>query len=186
MARILYILFLRSVVEYLTPALSQLPRKTLEPLDKFQNRVMRFILGCPLSTRIINLQSELDLPPLVERIFANVTYFSVKCLHSPHLAPHFSTVIRTSLNPDAPRLPLRPAGHNHVNAVCDNLRGLNINVPEEAAIPGLPPWRLPVVTFTPTSKDAYPLLQKQLALEDIASVSTSVSAAHHIYVDGSV
>ena len=29
-------------------------------------------------------------------------------------------------------------------------------------------------------------MQKQLALETIASVSTSVSAAHHIYVDGSV
>ncbi len=187
-ARTLYILFLRSVVDYLSPALSQLPRKALEPLEKFQNRVMRFILGCPLSTRIVNMQSELDLPPLIERIYANVTYFSVKCLHSPHLALHFSAVIRTSLDPDAPRLRLRPGGHNLVNVVCDNLCGLDITVPEQAAVPGLPPWRvpLPVITFTPTSKDALPLLQKQLALETIAGVSMSVPAAHHIYVDGSV
>ena len=134
------------------------------------------------------MQTELELPPLVERIYANVTYFSVKCLYSPHLAPHFSAVIRTSLDPDAPRLPLRPGSHNLINAVCDNLRGLDINVPRETAIPGLPPWRvpLPLVTFTPTSKDALPFLQKQLALDTIACVSTSVPAAHHIYVDGSV
>ncbi|KAG0727607.1 hypothetical protein GWK47_034286 [Chionoecetes opilio] len=133
---------------------------------------MRFILGCPLSTRIVNMLSELDLPPLVERIYANVTYLSVKCLHSSYLAPHFPAVIRTSLDPDAPRLPLRPGGHNLINAVCNNLRGLDITVLEEAAVPGLPPWRdpLPIVPFTPTSKDVPPLLQKQLALETIAGV----------------
>ena len=186
--RTLYILFLRSVVDYLSPALSQLPRKALGPLEVFQNRVMRFILGCPLSTRIVNMQTELNLPPLVERIYANVTLFSVKCLHSPHLAPHFSAIIRTSLDPDAPGLQLRPGGRNLVNAVCDNLRDLDINVPEEAGVPALPPYRipLPTVTFTPTSKDAPLLLQKQLALQTIASVSTLVPVVHHIYVDGSV
>ncbi|KAG0715217.1 hypothetical protein GWK47_012455 [Chionoecetes opilio] len=134
------------------------------------------------------MQSELDLPPLVERIYANVTYLSVKCLHSPYLAPHFSAVIKTSLDPKEPRLPLRPGGHNLINAVCNSLRGLDITVPEEAAVPGLPPWRvlLPVVTFTPTSKDVSPLLHKQLALETITAVSMSVPAAFHIYVDGSV
>ena len=187
-ARSLYILFLRSVVDYLSPALSQLPRTALQPLEKFQNRVMRFILGCPLSTRVVSMQSELDLPPLVERIYANITYFSVKCLRSPHLAPHYSAVIRRSLNPDAPRLPLRLGGNNLVKAVCDNLRALAINVPEDDAVPDLPPWRIPLppVTFTPISKDAPPFLQKQLALETIADVSVTIPDAHHIYVDGSV
>ncbi|KAG0725045.1 hypothetical protein GWK47_039378 [Chionoecetes opilio] len=149
---------------------------------------MRFILGCPLSTRIVNMQSELDLSPLVEKSYASVTFLSVKCLHSPYPAPHFSAVIRTSLEPNACRLPLRPGGHNLINAVCNNLCDLDITVPEEAAIPGLPPWRvpLPIVTFTPTFKDVPPLLQKQLALETIAGVFTSVPAAPHIYVDGSV
>ena len=72
--------------------------------------------------------------------------------------------------------------------MCDNLRGLAINVPEQAAVPGLPSWQvpLPAVTFTPTTKDAHPLLQKQLALSTIASVSTSIPAVHHIFVDGSL
>ncbi|KAK7012881.1 hypothetical protein SK128_016650, partial [Halocaridina rubra] len=37
-ARTLYILLLRSVVDYLSPALCQLPKPALEPLEKFQNR----------------------------------------------------------------------------------------------------------------------------------------------------
>ncbi|XP_076062452.1 uncharacterized protein LOC143037784 [Oratosquilla oratoria] len=141
-ARTLYILLLRSIVDYLPPALCQLPKPALEPLEKFQNRVMRFILGCFLSTRDVNMQLELNIPPLVERIYAIVSYFTVKCLHYPNLAPHFTDVISTSLGPDAPRLPLRAGGHT--------------------------------------------LIRKQLALETIAGISTSVPMAHHVYVDGSV
>lgn len=53
---------------------------------------------------------------------------------------------------------------------------------------GPPPWRIPQpqVTFTPTSKADPPLLQKQLALEHINTMSSSFPAAHHLYVDGSV
>ncbi|KAK3879599.1 hypothetical protein Pcinc_015842 [Petrolisthes cinctipes] len=68
------------------------------------------------------------------------------------------------------------SGHNFVKVVSDNLRGPNFNIPEQAAVPDLPPWRvpLPTVTLTPTSKNVHPPLQKQLALETIASVSTRV------------
>ncbi|KAK7068505.1 hypothetical protein SK128_025601 [Halocaridina rubra] len=95
--------------------------------------------------------------------------------------------MRTSLDPDTPRLPLR-AGHNLIRVVRDILRGLDIDLPAQAAAPDLPPWcvLLPDVTLIPTSKDVYPPLQRQLALETFAVVSTSVPAAHHIYVDGSV
>jgi len=134
------------------------------------------------------MQTELNLPPLVERIYTNVTYFSVKCLHFPYLAPNFAAAIRTSLAPDAPRPPLRPGGCNLMKVVCDKLQDLNVNVPAPAVVPELPPWRVPhpAVTYTPTSKSDPPLLQKQLALETIASVSTLVPAAHHLYVDGSL
>ena len=87
--RTLYILFLPSAVGYLSPALSQLSRKALEPLDKFQNRVMRFIRGCTLSTRIANLQSELDLPLLL-------------CQVSP-LPPSCSTLLYCYQNISQPR-----------------------------------------------------------------------------------
>lgn len=167
---------------YLAPTLCQLPRTSLEPLEKFQNRVMRFILGCPTSTRTVNMQTELKMPPLVDRIFTNVAYLSVKCLHSPYLAPHFSRTIQTSLDPytRTPRLRLRPGGKNLVRAVCTTLQRNGINVHPAANVDlGMPPWQLPhpEVTFTPTSKKDPPLLQKQLALETIAEVSATVSSA---------
>ncbi|KAG0697148.1 hypothetical protein GWK47_026402 [Chionoecetes opilio] len=144
---------------------------------------MRFILGCPLSTRIINKQSELALPPLVQKIYANVTYFSVKCLHSPYPAPHFSAVIRTSLDPDS---------HFDLVATTSSMQCATTFV----ALILLSPRRqlclanhrdgfLSLLSHL-HSKDVPPLLQKQLALETIGGVSTSVPAAPHIYVVGSV
>ncbi|KAK7072821.1 hypothetical protein SK128_003463 [Halocaridina rubra] len=96
--------------------------------------------------------------------------------------------MRTSLDPDAPRLPLQAGGHTLIRVVSDILRGLDIDLPVQAAVPDLPPWcvPLPAVTYTQTSKDVYPPLQRQLALETITDVSTSAPAAHHVYVDGSV
>ncbi|KAK3893261.1 hypothetical protein Pcinc_002945 [Petrolisthes cinctipes] len=58
--RTIYFAFIRSVVDYLSPALIQLPRATQETLDKFQNRAMRIILGCPMSTRIVNMQHSMS------------------------------------------------------------------------------------------------------------------------------
>ncbi|KAG0720142.1 Gag-Pol polyprotein [Chionoecetes opilio] len=131
---------------------------------------MRYILGCPASTRIVNMLAELDLPPLVERI---------------HAMSHPSA---TSLDPAAPRPPLRPGVRTLVNTVCSTLLRLDLNVPVAEVDHGPPPWRIPPpqVSFTPTSKAAPPLLQKQLALEHIAAVSSSVPAAPHLYVDGSL
>lgn len=187
-AKTIYTLFLRSVVDYLSPALCQLPPSSLEPLERFQNRVMRFILGCSASTRIVNMQSELNLTPLVDRIYTNVTYFTVKCLRSPHLAPHYSNVIREALVPNAPGHLIRPGGRNLIKRVCATLTRLNINVPAAEIGPTLPPWRvpLPAVSYTPASKADLPALQKQLALETIASVANTVPSAHHLFVDGSV
>ncbi|KAG7172023.1 hypothetical protein Hamer_G000428, partial [Homarus americanus] len=48
------------------------PPKSLVPLEKFQNKVMRFILGCPTSTRIVNMQIELNLPSLNLDIYVHV------------------------------------------------------------------------------------------------------------------
>lgn len=79
-----------------------------------------------------------------------VTYFTVKCLYSAHLAQHHSAAIRTSLEPEAPRLPLRPAGHNLVNPMYNDFCGLDTLVAEEADNFGLAPrlFPLPDVTYT--------------------------------------
>lgn len=128
MARTIYTAFIRSVIDYLSPTLSQLSRTTLVPLDKFQNKVIRYILGSPPSTRIVNMLTEIGLPSIVDRIHANVTQFSVKCLHSPHHAPYYTHVLRVSLDPAAPQPPLGPGVRTLVNTVCSILRDLHIDV----------------------------------------------------------
>ncbi len=44
----------------------------------------------------------------------------------------------------------------------------------------------PEVSFTPTSKSDLPLLRLQLALEHVATVTSSISAPHRFYTDGSL
>ncbi|XP_064120882.1 uncharacterized protein LOC135225541 [Macrobrachium nipponense] len=187
-ARNIYIAFIRSMIDYLSPALCQLSRSTLQLLEKFQNQAMRFILGCPASTRIVNMQHELRLPPLVKRIYSNVTYFSIKCLYYPHLSPHYSNIIRTSLDLDAPRPQLRQGGRTLVSTVCSSIRGLDINIVAENVDHGLAPWQtsVPAISYTPVSKTDLPQLQQQRALETIDRLSSSLSVAHHLYTDGSL
>lgn len=159
-----YATFIRLVLDYLSPALCQLSRTCLEPLEKFQNRVMRYILGCSTSTRIVNMLTELNLPSVVERIHANVSCFSVKCLHSPHLAPHYSQVLRATLDSAAPRPPLRPGVRTLINIVRCTLQRLHLDIPVEEVDHGPPPWKIPQphVSYTPTSKKDPSFLQKQL------------------------
>lgn len=147
-------MFIRSVIDYLSPALIQLPKSALDSLDKFQNRVMRFILGCPSSTRIVNMQAELKLQSLADRIHSNVLYLTVKCPHTPYLAPHYTHVVRTALGPNS-RLPqIQPGGRNLIKHVCSLLNRLNITVVKDDDGRGAPPWSttLPDVLYTPTSK----------------------------------
>ncbi|XP_068245269.1 uncharacterized protein [Palaemon carinicauda] len=186
--RTIYIAFNRSVIDYLSPALFQLSRSTLQPLEKFQNQAMRFILGCPASTRIVSMKHELRLPPLVERIYSNVTYFIIKCLYYPHLPPHYSNIIRNSLNLDVPRPQLCQGGRKLVSTVCSSIRGLDINIVAENVDHGLAPWQTPVpaISYTPVSKTDLPQLQQQRALETIDSLSSSLSVAHHLYKDSSL
>lgn len=187
-ARTIYIAFIRSVIDYLSPSLCQLSKTTLQPLEKFQNQAMRLILGCPVSTRIVNMQLELRLPPLIERIYSNVIYFSIKCLHYPHISPHFAHTISTSLDPTVPRPLLRPGGRTLVSVICSNIRRLNINILAVNVDRGFPPWQTPVpaVSYTPTTKTDLPQLQRQRALETIARLSSSQRVTHHLYTDGSL
>lgn len=154
-----------------------------ELVENVQNRVMQFILRCSASTWVVNMQSELNLT----QIFGSpITYLSIRCPNSPHLALHYSSVISEALDPDTPRPHLRLGGCNLINSVCASLQRLAIDAPAVEEGPGLPPWRVrhPEVSITPTSKPDLPLQQKQLALAAIARVSASVPAAY--YVDGSL
>ena len=187
-ARTVYIAFIRSVIDYLSPALIQLPPSSLEPLEKLQNQAMRVILGCPMSTRVVNMLTELNLPPIIDRIRSMVTRFTLKCLHYPHIAPHYSRTVRDAL-PPRPRIPpLLPGGRTLIKAVSSILLRLNMDVPEAELFPGPPPWLLPTpqVSYTLVSTSVLPAIQRQLALAAIATMTSADPALPRVYTDGSV
>lgn len=187
-ARTVYIAFIRSVIDYLSPALIQLPQEALKPLEKFQNKAMRLILGCPVSTRIVNMATELSLPPVIDRIYATVTRVTLKCLHYPQVVPHFSRTVRTALQPHSRPPPLQAGGRLLIKTVASLLQSLDFTIPEAEVFLDPPPWMVPtpMVSYTPTSTSAVPALQRQLALEAIAAMSSACPPLKHLYTDGSL
>ena len=189
-ARTSYVTFIRSVIDYLSPALIQLPKSSLQPLETFQKKAMRVILGCSLSTRVVNMQAELNISPIIDRITYIMTRLTAKCLHSPRLAPHYGRVVRRAVIEQPQRIPspLQHGSKRLIKTICTNLQGLATVIPEEEDVPGPPPWMLPApdVHYTPTSTAAHPALQQQRALETITTVSSFLPVSRFIYTDGSV
>ncbi len=134
------------------------------------------------------MQCELSLPPLVERIYSNVTRLTVKCLYFPYLSPHYSQLIRTSLGPARPVPLILPAGRALIRSISSVLRNHDLDLPAAEVLTGPPPWILPTpeVSLTPTSNSDLPPLQLQLALEHVATVTASITAPHRLYTDGSL
>ncbi len=141
-----------------------------------------------MSTRIVNMQCELSLPPLIERIYSNVTRLTVKCLYFPYLSPHYSQLIKTSLGPTRPVSPILSAGRALIRSISSVLRNLDLDIPAADVPLGPPPWLLPTpeVSLTPTSKSDLPPLQLQSALEHVATVTSSITAPHRLCTDGSL
>ncbi|KAG7178277.1 hypothetical protein Hamer_G023627, partial [Homarus americanus] len=133
-----------------------------------------FILGCPTSTRRVNKQTEHNLPSLVKRTYA----MSPASVSNVFTFPTLPPIILMSLAP--------PLTHIHLGLYFG--QNLDIDTPVAEVDHDLPPWRIPcpALTFTHTSKADPPLLQKQLALETIHRVSTSIPVVHFLYTDGSL
>lgn len=66
-ARLFYMMFVRSLVDYNALHLINFPSSLLDKLEVVQNEAMRIILGAPRCTRIINMREELKPPTILER-----------------------------------------------------------------------------------------------------------------------
>ena len=78
--RAMYIAYIRSVIDYAAPALVCLSNSKVAKLETIQNEAMRIILGCPVTASVSNMQAELGLIPLSERIRAINIMIGVKAL----------------------------------------------------------------------------------------------------------
>jgi len=77
-----YIAAIRSIIDYSAPALQMASYKLLVQLEKIQNSAMRIILGAPPWTKIINMQNELKILPIIDRIHQITANLTVKTILS--------------------------------------------------------------------------------------------------------
>lgn len=90
--------------------------------------------------------------------------------------------------PRPSRILLQPGDRLLIRRVTSLLRGLDAAIPEAEDVPGPPSWMasVPEVHYTPTSTAAHPVLETQLALATIATVSPSVPVLRFLCTDGPV
>ena len=86
MCRTFYLAYIRSLIDYHALHLCTRPARELDTLEQVQNEAMRIILGCPMSTRVVNMLCELKLPTLSDHINKTITVYGIKILQSakPH------------------------------------------------------------------------------------------------------
>ena len=65
-SKMLYIGYIRSIVDYAAPVLRLYSDKSFKRLEVFQNEAMRVILGCTRTTKVLNMRKELQLPSIVD------------------------------------------------------------------------------------------------------------------------
>lgn len=194
-ARSFYLQFIRSVIDYHALHLCNLPEHLLLRLDKVQNEAMRLILGCPLTTRVVNMQTELRIPPIPDRIRTLTATFAVKCIKRPHLAPHFTELLHQQLQhqqtpeQSPPNLP----HHSRLlfQTVGKLLAGFSVPFTEAPSTPAPSPWEVAPASITyaqvPTTGHQPPYVLKHFVLEAIASVLTTLPVESLVaYTDGSL
>ncbi|MPC33906.1 hypothetical protein E2C01_027274 [Portunus trituberculatus] len=94
--------------------------------------------------------------------------------------------LRLSLGLTSPIPSVRATGPTLIKSVSSVLRSVILDVLAADVLPGPSPWMLPTseVSFTPTTKtDSPPALQLQLALQHVATVTSSLQGSHRIYTD---
>ena len=64
-----YLSTVRAIIDYAAPVLILYAERDLRSLEVLQNKAMRIILGCPISTRIEVMRLELSLPTIFDRVY---------------------------------------------------------------------------------------------------------------------
>ena len=157
LCRMFYIAYVRSLIDYNALYLCTYNSHALKPLETLQNRAMRIILGCPPSTRVILMQTELSLPPITSYIYQIATLNGTKIAKS---ISHNSATQQTSapsilrklikgsvsydckVHPKVFRVIANNARIHNVNLFSDNAAVVNLNPTERIKakihIPNLP------------------------------------------------
>ncbi|XP_069169366.1 uncharacterized protein [Procambarus clarkii] len=85
--KMMYFAYIRSLVDYAAPLLVLMPERKLGGLEKLQNEALRIILGCPRTTKILNMRKELNILSVVDRVTEINCQIGIKMLRLTHPNP---------------------------------------------------------------------------------------------------
>ena len=118
--RTFYLHAIRPIVEYSAPTLANITETQQMSLEVTQNNALRLILGAPMWTRICNLQTECNIPPLYSRITALNVCIIAKALSQSRDAPFKNRVkIELRRNPNFPMPNTWLAGMGNAARACN-------------------------------------------------------------------
>ena len=173
LAKSFYLAFIRSVIDYHALHLAGYSEWALKPLETVQNEAMRLILGCPISTRIVNMRLELNLPTIYERISLTNTMFGVSLLRRNGPARRSEHNLRTQLtNPHYVAHPtVKSQCRYWLNLTASHINKLNVPINKTPTVIPIPPWEDIIISinFTDISKKGEHTTAelKQITLENI-------------------
>lgn len=192
-ARSFYLLFIRSVIDYHALHLCNMSEHHLLPLDKFQNQAMRLILGCPTTTRIVNMRKELHIPSIPDRVRTLAATLSAKCIKQPHLAPHFTALLQNQLQPCPiqPPMTLSRDCRLVIKKASQLLTGFNTPISGPPSEPAPQPWKVVPAqiqhTQLPSGGPHSQTVLQGITLATINAVHASLPAGSLVaYSDGSL
>lgn len=128
-ARTVYITFIRSIIDFYSPLLIQFPSTSLKPLETFQNRILRTILGCPITINVSHMQAELRIPSITTRIMTTMSCLTSKCLFFPFRVPHFTRLLKKTIAGDSCTTHLHPGGRRLLCTMATAYLSLNLPLP---------------------------------------------------------
>jgi len=189
LARLFYLAFIRSVVDYHALHLLQCKESEIGSLEVVQNEAMRIILGAPRTARIVNMRSELNLPSISDRIIFISTIFGVKALREPSYLSDFQKQLQHKITQ------VDVTNHTHarplIHKISMNIIKLNVPISKIPKGRSIPPWKnstlIVHLTCLPQKNRVHNCVLKQIALATVTEHTESMGDdAYECYADGSV
>ena len=189
LARLFYLAFIRSVVDYHALHLLQCKEPEINSLEVVQNEAMRIILGAPRTARIVNMRSELNLPSISDRIMFISTIFGVKALREPLYLSDFQKQLQHKITQ------ADVTNHTHtrplIHQISMNITKLNVPISKIPQGRSIPPWKksqlIVHLKCLPQKNSVHNCVLKQIALATVKEHTESMGDdVYECYVDGSV
>ena len=189
--RTFYLAYVRSVVDYHALHLCSRTAGELKKLETIQNEALRIILGCPISTRVVNMQTELNLTSLADHIKKVATLYGLKLIQNGTRNEFYDLLYSDNAQTQPLILP------KCIKVIQSEINKLNVHIQphDDGGIIPNPPWKIvnaniKIPSFYP-EQNKHNTLPQNLKFQTLKFIDDELNAYPNpqtvsvIYTDGS-